>query len=61
MSIMAKNVEELIKAKQPYMIDLDEANLVQIEHDQNGKTWINVDGVCLVRIGSAVRIERKRI
>lgn len=38
------------------MIDLYNAEIVEIKVDRAGKTWINVDGKCLLRIGYSPRI-----
>lgn len=34
-----------------HMVDLLDAQIVEIQADANGKFWLNVDGRCLVRIG----------
>lgn len=33
------------------MNDLHEANTVEIEVDNTGKLWVNIDGKCALRIG----------
>lgn len=44
------------------MIDIDKAYDVEITVDNTGKLWINVDGICLLRIGKAniIMIDDKR-
>lgn len=38
------------------MIDMLNAGTVEIEIDETGKLWINVDGACRLRIGKAETI-----
>lgn len=38
------------------MIDMLDAGTVEIEIDETGKMWINVDGRCRLRIGAAETI-----
>jgi hypothetical protein len=38
------------------MIDMLNAGTVEIEIDETGKLWINVDGACQLRIGKAENI-----
>lgn len=42
-------IKDLFKA--PEMIDLTDAEHVQVYIDQKRKVWVNVDGICLLRIG----------
>ena len=35
------------------MNDIIDAEIVEIQIDSTGKTWINVDGRCALRIGHA--------
>lgn len=38
------------------MIDIDKAYEVEIAVDDTGKLWINVDGICLLRIGKVFKL-----
>lgn len=38
------------------MKDIYQVNDVEVMVDYSGKLWINVDGICLMRIGHAKKI-----
>ncbi len=39
------------------MNDFDKAQLFEVTVDDNGKCWVNVDGVCMVRIQLAHHVQ----
>lgn len=38
-------------------VDLLDARIVEVEMDSTGKLWVNVDGVCRLRIGHVQNIK----
>ena len=44
-------------ADKPGMIDMLDAESVEVLLDDTGKLWVNVDGACRLRIGSIKYIE----
>lgn len=42
---------------QPKMCDLIDAEVVEVLIDSTGKLWVNVDGLCKLRIGHADSIK----
>lgn len=38
------------------MVDLSESEVVEVSRDDTGKVWVNVDGVCVCRIGRTVHL-----
>jgi Lon protease-like protein len=39
------------------MVDMLDAEVVEVTLDQFGKLWVNVDGVCRLRIGKIKHIQ----
>lgn len=36
--------------------DIVEAGIVELSVDDTGKVWLNIDGVCMLRIGEAKEV-----
>jgi len=59
---MPKNVKDYLdgnpKNKRPegICIDLLEADTVELLYTEGGRVWVNVDGICLVRVRHALTI-----
>lgn len=47
----AKDVSQLMERHYDYMIDLQRAEGLQVQVGSDNKVWVNVDGVCVLRIG----------
>jgi len=52
MGISADNVAELVERSKPAgaLTDLRQAKTIELITGPGGKAWVNVDGVCLLRI-----------
>lgn len=46
-----KNVKDWLEDPHTRMVDLLYGLKVEVDRDQQGKVWINVDGICVLRIG----------
>lgn len=53
---MARNMRAYIAQEQHYSLGLQEAEIVELLVDQQGKCWLNIDGICAVRVGNATNI-----
>jgi len=52
MGMSADNAAEFLQRPMPdgVMIDLRQARIIELLTGPGGKAWVNVDGVCLLRI-----------
>lgn len=47
---MARNARELVEQFPGITVDLETAHDVELLTHKDGRVWLNVDGVCLVRV-----------
>lgn len=48
---MLKDAKAFLDSERCRAVDLQEAKHIEVRLDSTGKFWLNVDNVCIVRIG----------